>query len=138
MIVRALDVNNDWTFGKGRNNYKSGLQAVAQSIQTRLSSFLGDCFFATDQGIDWFNLEGSKKLLELNLSINAVIMNTPNVLQMNQVSLLIDEDRDLNIVYDVTTIFGQLISTATPSASQLILTQDGQILTTEDGGFLSI
>ncbi len=37
MRVRALDVNGDFTYGKGQNDYLTGNAAVGQSIKTRLS-----------------------------------------------------------------------------------------------------
>lgn len=80
MIVRALNKDGDWTFGAGKANYLSGVDALKQSISTRLNSYLGDCFFATNAGIDWFTFcGGSKSQLALQLAINAVILNTANV-----------------------------------------------------------
>lgn len=90
MRVRALDDLHDWTFGKGRNNYKRDVKAVAQNIDTRLNSFLGDCFFDQSAGLDWFNLLGAKDLIALNLAISAVILKTIDV------TGLIQLDSDLN------------------------------------------
>lgn len=52
MIVRALDINGDWTFGQGKGNYLTNQAAIAQNVQTRLLSFLGDCFFDPTAGIN--------------------------------------------------------------------------------------
>jgi len=106
MIVRALDINNDWTFGRGKNNYKSNVDAVAQNVQTRLMSFLGDCFFKTDDGIDWFNLLGSKNRLELELAINATILNTENITGLIAVSSILNENRLISISYRAQSSFG--------------------------------
>lgn len=110
MIVRALDSTGDWTFGAGKNNYLQNNAAVAQSIGTRLLMFLGDCFFATNQGIDWWTfLGGSKNQLALNLAINAVILNTENVTGIVQVSVNLDDaTRAFSIVYEATTSFGNV------------------------------
>lgn len=107
MRVRALDVNHDWTFGTGKNNYLVGNNAIAQNIDTRLLSFLGDCFFDTGAGIDWFNLLGSKNELALNLAITAVILNTVGVTGLLQVSINLDINRNLTVVYRVQTTFSQ-------------------------------
>lgn len=81
MIVRALDSNGDWTYGNGQGNYLSGNAAVTQCIQTRLSSFVGDCFFDAGAGLPWFLfLAGYKSALEVSLALSAVILNTPAVL----------------------------------------------------------
>ena len=107
MIVRAIDVNHDWEYGKGLNDYKSGNLAVAQTINTRLSSFLGDCFFDANAGIDWFNfLGGSKNQLALNLAISATILNTTNVTGILQLSIELDDvTRNLTVQYQVQTSY---------------------------------
>lgn len=111
MRVRALDVDNDWTFGKGQNDYKTGLQAIAQSIQTKLSSFLGDCFFNTGVGIDWFNLLGSKNITGLQLSIAATILNTENVTGILELSVNVDDARVVTVKYNVQTTVSVLSDT---------------------------
>ena len=112
MIIRALDSNGDWTYGKGQNNYKSGNAAVAEDIQTRLASFLGDCFFDTGAGIDWFNLLGGKDQLALNLAVSAVILNTENVTGILQLSInLVRATRAITIQYDVQTTYSQTSGT---------------------------
>lgn len=105
MRVRALDADHDWTFGKGQNDYKANLDAVVQSINTRLNSFLGDCFFSASSGIDWFNLLGSKNALALNLAISATILNTEGVVALHQLSLNLDDARELTVRYKVLTVY---------------------------------
>ncbi len=134
MIVRALDVNGDWEFGKGRNNYKRNRDAVAQNIQTRLMSFIGDCFFQTNAGIDWFNLLGSKNQVGLNLAINATILNTLYVTEMKQLSLVVNTDRLMRATYSVNTSFGFIVNATTEfSPSSVLLTEGGVGITTEEG-----
>lgn len=70
MIFRNLDSTHDWTFGSGVGNYISGNAAIGLNIETRLLSWLGDCFFDTGAGIDWANrlgMKNQKALLELDL-----------------------------------------------------------------------
>ncbi len=109
MRVRALDVNGDWTYGKGQNNYLTRNAAVAQNIQTRLMSFLGDCFFDLSAGIDWFTFLGGKDLLGLNLAVSAVILNSQDVTGIRQLSIDLDETtRAVTIVYRVQTTYSAL------------------------------
>ncbi len=105
--VRALDsVTKDWTFGKGRNNYLKNNAAVIQNINTRLSSFLGDCFFDTTAGIDWFSLLGSKNRLGLELAISSTILNTTEVTGILNLSTSLNpETRSLAVSYAVQTTF---------------------------------
>ncbi len=106
MIVRTIDVNGDWLYGKGLNDYKSANLAVSQSIQTRLNCFVGDCFFDAAAGIDWFNLLGGKDQLSLNLAISSVILNTANVTGILQLSVQLDhQKRNLTVQYQVQTTY---------------------------------
>lgn len=138
MIVRAVDVNNDWQFGKGRNDYQSGINAIEQNIKTRLQSFLGDCFFAISEGIDWFNLLGSKNQIALELAVRAVILNTDQVTGLVSSSVDVDAfTRRITMTYKVNTVYtlnGVVVPLA--STSSLLLTEDGDVLTTEDGSGL--
>lgn len=115
MIVRALDVNGDWTFGAGLNNYKRNNAAVAQSIQTRLSSFVGNCFFDLGAGINWFTFLSSKDPTALNLAISAVILNTSDpitgtsvITGILQQSVNLNTNRVFSVSYQVTTIYSVL------------------------------
>ena len=111
MIVRALDINKDWQFGKGLNDYKSNADAVAQDIATRLNSFLGDCFFDQGAGINWFGFLGGKNQLQLNLAISSTILNTSGVQTMLQLSVNLSVTRKLTVSYAVTTTFGPVQDT---------------------------
>lgn len=106
MRVRSIDVNNDWTFGKGRSNYKTDLNAVSQNIKTRLQSFLGDCFAALDEGIDWFNLLGAKNQAALQIALSTKILNTEGVTGLVELSINLDDNRQISIQYTVDTIYG--------------------------------
>lgn len=129
MIVRALDPGGDWLFGKGRNDYLKDDAAIAQSIATRLRSFLGDCFFDQGAGIDWFNLNGAKNMLALDLAIKAVILNTENVTGLVELSTDLNSARHATFTYEVTTVFPRTIR----STFGFLLTEDGDFLITEDG-----
>lgn len=116
MIVRQIDSSGDWTYGASKNNYVSSNAAVAQTIACRLRMFLGDCFFATNQGIDWFNfLGGSKNELALQLAINAVILNTDNVTGIVLLSMSLDpQTRVFSVAYTVSTTFGNVQGVVNP------------------------
>lgn len=107
MRVRSIDANGDWNFGKGRNDYKSAKDEIMQSLQTRIKSFLGDCFFAREAGIDWFNLLGAKDVTELSLAVSATILNTEGVTGIVESSIAIDKFRNIKLVYQVETVYGR-------------------------------
>lgn len=135
MIVRSLDVNGDWRFGKGRNDYLSNNAAIVQNVSTRLNSYLGDCFFAQDQGIDWFNLLGSKNELALEAAVRAVILNTDNVTRLVDVSIVLDENtRQINMRYVIETIYSTVnVIPNVVGNTSFLLTEQGDVLTDEDG-----
>lgn len=142
MIVRAIDSNGDWLYGKGIQDYKSGLQAIEQSLKTRLSSFLNDCFFNMGAGIDWFTYIGGKDLISPNLSVRAVILNTPNITGITNASVDINANRSMTLTYSVNTIYGALngqqIEQVPPPLQNFILLEDGNYLLTEDGNFFEL
>lgn len=106
MIVRALDKNNDWTFGKSLNNYISGNAAVIQNIKTRLQCFIGDCFFDIIAGVNWLTfLGGSKNQQALQVNISAVILNTAFVTGINQLSVNLDSNRSFSIAYQAQSVY---------------------------------
>lgn len=90
MRFRNLTADGDWCFGKGRNSYLQKNEALMMNIKTRLLSFLGDCFFDTEAGIDWWNLLGGKNLKSLLASIQRV------VLRSSQVKRIVNLDYTLN------------------------------------------
>lgn len=136
-IVRAIDADNDWTFGAGANNYKTGLDALAQNLKTRLQSFLGDCFFDLQAGIDWFNLLGAKDQTKLLLDISAVILNTDNVNTLVQLSANLDSSRKLTVTYSVTTNIAPPTITV-GGGIDLLLTEGGNVLVSEGGDSLAL
>jgi len=109
MIVRALDSNHDWQFGRGLQSYKKDLDALKQEIQTRLMQWQNNCFFAMTEGVDWANeLDiGTQGILDLD--IKRVILQTPGVLRIDGYSSTLDRDsRAVAISCQVQTIYGNL------------------------------
>lgn len=107
MIVRALDSNHDWTFGKGRNNYLRNFDAINQNIKSRLLSWVGDCFFALQEGVDWRNLLDKGQKQNLELAIKTIILQSYGVIALEELSSILDENRKLTIEYVIDTIFGK-------------------------------
>lgn len=116
MKVRSIDSLHDWQFGKGFNDYRSNGPAIIQNINTRLNSFLGNCFFDQSAGINWFGFIGGKDLTGLQLAISATILNTENVLSLVQLNLLLNAERQFVVSYSVSTTFGVYSAQTTISA----------------------
>lgn len=107
MKFRAIDTSGNWVFGTGLQAYAQNQGAIALSIQTRLLMILNDCFFSPTGWIDWFNLLGSKNETSLIFSIRAMILNTPGVNSLTELSVNLNPTiRSLTCYYSVTTIYG--------------------------------
>lgn len=108
MIVRALNAVGDWEFGKGANDYKRDINALKQSIRTRVLSFLGDCFFDLTAGVDWFNLLGGKDRNALELSVSTVILNTDKITGILTLSVAESPNRRITITYRAQSSLGEI------------------------------
>jgi len=113
MITRSLttlidepDNPHDWTFGKGRQNYLREGDAIAQSVKTRLLSFLGDCFFDTEAGVDWWRLMGGKDRVSLHAQVRSIILNTEGVMRIRSLDTSYNPaNRGIQIRYEIDTLF---------------------------------
>ena len=104
-MFRSLDSNNDWNFGNNLESYVTTQQEIALNLKTRIMSFLGDCFFATDEGIDWWNLLDYRYQDRLENAVQDVVKNTPGVTAINSVDVLVGANRKIKIQYDIQTIY---------------------------------
>jgi hypothetical protein len=107
MKFRNLNINGDWTFGNGLQNYVIDNTAILLNLKTRLYSFLGDCFFDRTSGIDWFNLLSLKSNDNpLGLEIKRIINSTEGVTAVNYFEITFNSDiRQYSIYYNINTIF---------------------------------
>lgn len=109
MTFRNLTNEGDWVWGTGKNSYVSETQEIALNIKTRVLSFLNDCFFATNEGIDYWNLLDYNKQEQLENQIQSTIIQTPGVTKINQVEVLIGANRRFNVNYNIETIYSTII-----------------------------
>ena len=109
MIIRALDSEGDWTFGKGLSNYNKETRAIEQNISTRYNEWVGDCFFNSEAGIDWYNRldYGSKDILEND--IKSLILKSYGVVEILSISSTLI-NRVFNATYTIRTIFSTTIT----------------------------
>lgn len=108
MIFRNLDSNHDWTFGSGLQNFINGDPAIGLNINTRLLSWVNDCFFDMAAGIDWLNLLGSlgqQNVLDINL--RRVILQSYGVTGLVGFSVNLSQQRLFSASYIINTIFSQ-------------------------------
>ena len=113
MKHRGVDENGNWIFGKGKNSYATGKEAVKLNIKTRLLSFQYNCFFDLEAGINWFDLgSGKEKNLQiLNLKIKEVISTSYGVNKIISSDININPStRKVSVTYNVQLLEGTLLN----------------------------
>jgi hypothetical protein len=98
---------DDWQFGAGLGSYVTEEQEIAINLKTRIMSFLGDCFFATNEGIDWWNLLDYRYQDRLENAVQEVIKDTPGVTAINSVDVIVRANRKIRLQYDIQTIYSK-------------------------------
>ena len=106
---RSLDATGDWVFGGGKSSYATGNTAIQFDIKTALQIFMGECFWDTSFGVDWWNLLGGKNpsaQASIILQVRTVILGVSGVSQINSVSISQNANtRSLSLQYNINTIF---------------------------------
>jgi hypothetical protein len=108
VIIRKVDAENDWRFGKGKSDYARDDQAIQQNVKTRVLSWVGDCFFAMKEGVDWRErLDVGQKDAMLD-EVKGIILQSVGVVGINSAVVEFNETtRSIQITYDIETIFSQ-------------------------------
>jgi hypothetical protein len=109
MIFRALDTNGDFTFGRGKQCYYRGQDALRADIRTALLLFLRDAFWDINSGVDWWNLCGGNQpqaQIDMMFQTRKVLLTRAGVTQVNWVNAQYDSKaRRISIQYDISTVY---------------------------------
>lgn len=106
MIIRKIDGENDWTFGKGLSNYAFNEEAIDENIKTRILSWVGDCFFAINEGVDWKSRLDIGQQVPLEQELRAIILQSYGVEGINAVQVdFSGRTRLFTVNYDIITFF---------------------------------
>lgn len=87
MLARAIrfdeNEHEEWCFGHSFADYRKEQNQISQDIYTSLREFKYDCFFALENGIDWYVRLGSKNQKELlDEDVYNTILNRQGVLNV--------------------------------------------------------
>lgn len=87
MQVRSIIKDNEgyeeWLFGHSLADYRTKQNQIMQDVYTALYEWKYDCFFALENGIDWYTRLGSKNQRELlDQDILDTIQNRSGVLSV--------------------------------------------------------
>lgn len=118
MIIRMLDENHDWQFGRGLQDYATDRLAIEQNIKSRVLSWKNDCFFALDEGVDWQNRLEIGEQATLEAEIKGVILRSFGVVGVNQIGVTFTGDeRFASISYEADDIYSESFRRALDQAS---------------------
>lgn len=106
--IRAVNNRWEWLWGRGKGNYAQQSKALALDLKMQIQSWVGDCFFASDDYIDWNYLLGSKNTEDqIRETITTLIDSNPEVAGVTEVVAEVDrENRKLTLTYSYVDIFG--------------------------------
>lgn len=113
MVYRRLSSLGDYTFGQGKGNYLSGVDATAQAILTRLRLYLGEWWEDQEDGLPmWQSILGARtgSTKAIDRLIQQRILGTPNVTEIINLSSSL-EARQYVFTCTVNTAFGQVTIT---------------------------
>lgn len=105
MIFRSLTDDNDWTFGRGIAGFATDERALELNLATRLKSWVGNCVFDLQAGIDWKSRLDKGQQQNILNEVRALILQSYGVVGINAISSNLDQHRNLTVRYDITTIF---------------------------------
>jgi hypothetical protein len=106
MLFRSLDSSHDWNFGQGTESYVSGEQAIGLNIQTRILSFMGNCYFDMLAGINWFIYFGTPgKQQQTLLSVQAEILQSYGVTKVNSVTMNETDTGGVILTFNIYDIY---------------------------------
>ena len=110
VAIRALDENDDWEFGSGRQSYKTEQAAISLIIRTRLREWKFDCFFANNNGVDWKNRLSKKNQKPLlDNEIRKIIANSTGVVNILSFESSLDSERQYKATFEIQTVYSSVI-----------------------------
>lgn len=109
MATRAINGIGDWLFGHSLLDYKTDIEELKQNIITSLKSWVGDCFFDLEAGVDWYNYLGSYGQEEnLKNNVLRVVKNVDGVITVEKYDAYLTNERQLIIDLSISTIYGTI------------------------------
>tara|TARA_R100000657_G_C4661112_1_gene104885 strand:- start:96 stop:440 length:345 start_codon:yes stop_codon:yes gene_type:complete len=105
-------VRADWKFGKGKADYLTGSEAIAQNVRTRLKSFTDDWFLDMSDGVPWVTLlseTGTER--RILRAIERTVLQTEGVVSMSDLEIVAkDQNRKARIAFTYTDVFSRTYS----------------------------
>ena len=110
MKVSGLTEDYDWTFGSGLASYKKDADAIQQNVTTRLKAFTNDWFLDMDNGVNWFELLGSRNNQDnIQRSIEKIVLQTEGVIAIKSLVITGINKRDITFKISYINVFNIII-----------------------------
>jgi hypothetical protein len=111
MIIRNLDANGDWEWGAGVENYLRNEDAINLNIETSIKSWVGDCFWALQFGINWKALLSVGQQKALDSALQTLILSSYGVMGLTAASAVFNPaDRNLTATYTIDTVYSKNVT----------------------------
>ena len=111
MIFRAITTQNDWTFGQGVSGYFMNEDAIEANVKTTLQSWVGDCFFAQQDYVDWYHRLDFGQEANLQTELRGVVLRCFGVVAVTSLTVSLNRDtRRALITINMTTIFSPSVA----------------------------
>jgi hypothetical protein len=110
MDLKLDSVTGDIQITAGEPALTSGIDAIRQHLQMRLSTFRGEWFLDPTVGVPYFDdvFKKNPDLTILNAVFTKAILDTPGVLSLTTLSFDLKTDRTLDVTFDAMTTDGVL------------------------------
>ena len=107
-LIRRLDNNDDWCYGRGKADYLTDNDCVVLDIKTQLREWKYNCFYNLLRGIDWRTRLGEKNQKDfLDEDILDILVNHEEVEEVTSFSSTLDTSLRLyTLNTSITTIYG--------------------------------
>lgn len=107
MKYRRLSSTGDYMFGYGNTSFVTDIEAVRQAIQTKLKLFEEEWWEDLNEGLPFFQqIAGTTNKNSMDLLVQARILETPNVTNIESYSSSISSDRKYTATATVNTSYG--------------------------------
>lgn len=111
MIFRSITASNDWTFGQGIAGYLTNEAAIEANVKTTLQSWVGDCFFAQQDFVDWYHRLDYGQEKNLQTELTSVVLRCFGVVAVSSVTVSLNRStRQAIVTIKMTTIFSPSVA----------------------------
>lgn len=109
MLYRKLDADGDLVFGHGlKDYYQDNVEAIAQSVKTRLQLWRGEWYLNTQEGTPYMQEVLGKNTKDLAIrALQTRILDTEGVTSIKDFQI-VPNGRHMSFYIVINTIYGEV------------------------------